>query len=234
LIEIRSNTELPSIREDVILKTIDGESLVGELARAENPSGDVILFLHPLPTHGGFMDSHILRKAANRLPAMTGISVFRFNTRGTESPNGKSTGQFDGGNAEQYDLQAAFEFLSPQFERVWLVGWSFGTELVLKYGPKYPLAGAVLLSPPLHRTSTEELLQWNQVSAPLVALIPEFDDFLTEAPAREKFSVIEGVDIQVVKDAKHLWVGENFTREVLNRIVALIMPGKSPLPTEWF
>jgi len=233
LIEIRSNTELPSIREDVILKTVDGESLVGELARAENPSGDVILFLHPLPTHGGFMDSHILRKAANRLPAMTGISVFRFNTRGTESPNGKSTGQFDGGNAEQFDLQAAFEFLRPQFERIWLVGWSFGTELVLKYGSKYPIAGAVLLSPPLHRTSTEELLQWNQVSAPLVALIPEFDDFLTEGPAREKFSVIEDIDIQVVKDAKHLWVGENFTREVLNRIVALIMPGKSPLPTQW-
>lgn len=233
MIDIRSNTELPSTREDVILKTVDGESLVGELARAENPSGDAILFLHPLPTHGGFMDSHILRKAANRLPAMTGISVFRFNTRGTESPNGKSTGQFDGGNAEQFDLQAAFEFLSPQFERVWLVGWSFGTELVLKYGPKYPLAGAVLLSPPLHRTSTEELLQWNQVSAPLVALIPEFDDFLTEGPAREKFSVIEDIDIQVVKDAKHLWVGENFTREVLNRIVGLIMPGKSPLPTQW-
>lgn len=71
------------------------------------------------------MDSHILRKAANRLPAMTGISVFRFNTRGTESPDGKSTGSFDGGKAEAYDLQAAFEFLKSDFQRIWLVGWSF-------------------------------------------------------------------------------------------------------------
>lgn len=231
--EIRANTELPSIRESVTLKTSDGETLVGELASAESPSGDVILFLHPLPTHGGFMDSHILRKAANRLPAMTGISVFRFNTRGTESPNGKSTGEFDGGNAEQFDLQAAFEFLEPKFDRVWLVGWSFGTELVLKYGWQYPIAGAVLLSPPLHRTSPEELLRWNQVSAPLVALIPEFDDFLTEGPAREKFSIVNGIDIQVVEGAKHLWVGETYTREVLNRIVKLIMPSRVPLPTEW-
>ena len=230
--EIRANTELPSIRESVTLATSDGEKLVGELARAHHPSGDVLLFLHPLPTHGGFMDSHILRKAANRLPDLTGISVFRFNTRGTESPNGKSTGEFDGGDAEQFDLQAAFEFLKPQFERVWLVGWSFGTELVLKYGWQYEIAGAVLLSPPLHRTSNEELLRWNSVHVPLVALIPEFDDFLTEGPAREKFSVINDIDIQVVEGAKHLWVGETYTREVLNRIVALVSPEKSPLPTE--
>jgi alpha/beta superfamily hydrolase len=232
LTEIRANTELPSTREAVRLETADGQALVGELARAENPSGDVLLFLHPLPTHGGFMDSHILRKAANRLPHLTGISVFRFNTRGTESPQGKSTGEFDGGNAEQYDLQAAFEFLKPQFERVWLIGWSFGTELVLKYGWQYEIAGAVLLSPPLHRTSNEELLRWNDVDSPLVALIPEFDDFLTEGPARERFSVIQDIDIQVVEGAKHLWVGETFSREVLNRIVTLIDPSKAPLPTD--
>ena len=231
--EIRASTELPSIREIVWLQTEDGESLVGELAKAENPTGDVILFCHPLPTHGGFMDSHILRKAANRLPAMTGISVFRFNTRGTESPHGKSTGEFDGGNAERFDLDAAYNYLADKFSRIWLVGWSFGTELVLKYGAQYPISGAVLLSPPLHRTSAEELTSWNHNSAPLVALIPEFDDFLTEQPAREKFAVIPTIDIQVVEGAKHLWVGETYTREVLNRIVALIKPELSPLPTEW-
>lgn len=233
MIEIKASTELASIRQPVELTTTDGELLVGELAKAIDPSGDVILFLHPLPTHGGFMDSHILRKAANRLPAMTGISVLRFNTRGTESPHGKSSGEFDGGDKERFDLEAAFEFLRPQFDRIWLVGWSFGTELVLKYGWQYPIAGAVLLSPPLHRTSNEELLRWNDVQAPLVALIPELDDFLTERPAREKFSVIEGIDIQVVEGAKHLWVGETYTREVLNRIVKLIAPAKSPLPVEW-
>ena len=28
-----------------------------------------LVMLHPLPTHGGMMDSHIFRKAAWRLPA---------------------------------------------------------------------------------------------------------------------------------------------------------------------
>ena len=36
-------------------------------------------------------------------------------------------------------------------------GWSFGTELALKYGLEHGIDGAILLSPPLHRTSDEEL-----------------------------------------------------------------------------
>ena len=41
-----------------------------------------LLWLHPLPTQGGMMDSHILRKASYRLPALADLAVLRFNTRG--------------------------------------------------------------------------------------------------------------------------------------------------------
>ncbi len=57
--------------------------------------------LHPLPTAGGFMDSHILRKAAARLPALADLAVLRFNTRGTTSPRGTSEGSFGEGVAER-------------------------------------------------------------------------------------------------------------------------------------
>ena len=53
------------------------------------------------------MDSHILRKAANRLPALADIAVFRFNTRGTASDHGRSQGEFGDGQAERYDVAAA-------------------------------------------------------------------------------------------------------------------------------
>ena len=43
------------------------------------------------------MDSHILRKAANRLPALADLAVLRFNTRGTTSPQGTSEGSFGDG-----------------------------------------------------------------------------------------------------------------------------------------
>ena len=95
VIEVKSSVELPSKREAISLHTSDGLNLVGELAMPLNrePVATLIM-LHPLPTHGGFMDSHIYRKAANRLPALADIAVLRFNTRGTSSPHGTSEGKF--------------------------------------------------------------------------------------------------------------------------------------------
>ena len=67
---------------------------MGELALpASGRIAATLVTLHPLPTHGGFMDSHVLRKAAWRLPALADIAVLRFNTRGTSSPRGTSQGQ---------------------------------------------------------------------------------------------------------------------------------------------
>ena len=75
---IRSLTVLPAHREDVELHTADGLTLVGELARpAEAAPAATLVTLHPLPTHGGYMDSHVYRKAAWRLPALAGLAVLR-------------------------------------------------------------------------------------------------------------------------------------------------------------
>ena len=84
--------------------------------------------------------------------------MLRFNTRGTTSPRGTSDGSFGEGVAEREDVAAAMAFVAERgLPNPWLVGWSFGTELALKYGLEHGIAGAVLLSPPLHRTSAEEL-----------------------------------------------------------------------------
>ena len=70
---ISPSTVLPALREDITLHTSDGLTLVGELARpAVGPSAATLVTLHPLPTEGGFMDSHVLRKASFRLPALAG------------------------------------------------------------------------------------------------------------------------------------------------------------------
>ena len=230
--EIRSSVELPSSREAVTLVTEDNLHLVAELALPVNKAPvATLIMLHPLPTAGGFMDSHIYRKAANRLPELADLAILRFNTRGTESPHGKSEGSFDGGVSERLDVAAAVSFAKERkLPNLWLVGWSFGTELALKYGPDSDVLGAILLSPPLHRTSSEELLRWNFVSKTLVALIPEHDDYLKPQEAAEKFSVIKNIELINVEDAKHLWVGETATKRVLNEIVKVVNPGAYPLP----
>jgi alpha/beta superfamily hydrolase len=231
-IEIRSSVELPSKRIALELKTADGLTLIGELAvPLDREPVATLVMLHPLPTAGGFMDSHIYRKAANRLPALADLAILRFNTRGTTSPHGTSQGSFDGGALEKLDVEAAVSYAHEQnLPNVWLVGWSFGTELALKYGPDLDVLGAVLLSPPLHRTSVEELERWNQVDKRLVALIPELDDYLKPDEAAVRFLVIKSIELINVLDAKHLWVGESATRRVLDEIVKVANPGGYPLP----
>lgn len=234
-VEIRSDVQLPAIREDITLTTADGLTLVGELAMpvAGEPVATLVT-LHPLPTHGGFMDSHILRKAANRLPALANIAVLRFNTRGTSSPRGTSEGQFGEGLTERHDVEAAVRFAKSRgLKNIWLLGWSFGTELTLKYGLEHDISGAILLSPPLHRTSEAELLAWARNPKPLVALIPEHDDYLKPVEAAIRFASIPHVRLINVDGAKHLWVGESSTKRVLDEVVGMINPGASPLPEFW-
>ena len=89
----------PSCRppRSVTLHTADGLELVGEVALPlDREPVATIVCLHPLPTHGGMMDDHVFRKAATpRLPALAGVAVLRFNTRGTSSAQGTSQGEFD-------------------------------------------------------------------------------------------------------------------------------------------
>ncbi|MSY00171.1 MAG: alpha/beta hydrolase, partial [Actinobacteria bacterium] len=96
---VRPSTVLPAQRTPFTVTTADGEVLIGECAAPLDRFTGAILCLHPLPTAGGMMDSHVYKKAANRLPAMAGIQVIRFNTRGTTSEAGTSTGIFDNGTA---------------------------------------------------------------------------------------------------------------------------------------
>ena len=233
--EIRGPVLLPADRTEVALRTADGLSLVGEVSvpRDRRPIATLIT-LHPLPTAGGCMDSHIIRKAAARLPAQADIAVLRFNTRGTASPRGTSDGAFDGGEGERLDLSAAVEFVRERsLPRPWLLGWSFGTELALKYGRGHDVEGIILLSPPLHRATDRDVAAWRGEEREMVILVPEHDDYLRPVEARERFAPVEHAKLVAVEGARHLWVGESQTRRVMTEIVAAVNPAALPLSTRW-
>lgn len=233
--EIRGPVLLPARREDIELRTVDGLTLVGELALpAERDPVATLVTLHPLPTAGGFMDSHILRKAAGRLPALADLAVLRFNTRGTTSPRGTSEGSFDGGANECFDVAAAVDLVRERgLPRPWLAGWSFGTELALKYGRDHDVEGVILLSPPLHRATADDVAAWAGDARRMIVLVPEFDDYLRPDEARERFAAVPDATLIAVEGGKHLWVGETQTRRVLTEVVAAVNPDALPLPTEW-
>lgn len=232
---IVANSVLPARREPVLLHTSDGLTLVGEWALpADYDPVATIVTVHPLPTHGGMMDSHVLRKMAWRLPALADMAVLRFNTRGTSSAAGTSEGAFDHAEGEIHDLRAAIaEVARRGLPDLWLVGWSFGTDVILKGGNVDPVQGAVLLSPPLRYSTEADLLGWSASGRPLVCLVPELDDYLRPEEARQRFSVIPQADVRGIAGAKHLWVGEAQVSTVLNALVDIVRPGCGPLPTLW-
>lgn len=230
---IRANSVLPARRQPLTLTTADGLALVAEIAWPEH--GDPVatmICLHPLPTHGGMMDSQIFRKAANRLPALAQVAVLRFNTRGTSSAHGTSEGSFDAAQGEQYDVAAAIEYAEfEELPAIWVVGWSFGTDLALKYANDPGVVGAVLLSPPLRYGSDDDLIAWRESGKPLVAIVPEFDDYLRPDEARRRFAAVPQAEVISVPDGKHLWVGQAET--VLDLIVERLNPAAAPLPETW-
>ena len=94
--------------------------------------------------------------------------------------------------------------------------------------------GAVLLSPPLHRATDADLDAWDAFGRPLVVLVPELDDYLRPDAARKRFARVRQAEVIGVEGAKHLWVGEQAVRRVLDEIVAHVLPEHPvPLPTTW-
>ena len=232
--KIRANSVLPARREPITLTTQDGLALVGELAvPAEGAPVATLVCLHPLPTHGGMMDSHIYRKAAFRLPALAGVAVLRFNTRGTWSAQGTSEGTFDNAEDERLDVAAAIEYAEfHDLPNVWLLGWSFGTDLALMHGLDPCVQGAILLSPPLRYSAPEDLAAWAESGKPLSAFVPELDDYLRPDEARERFAAIPQAEVVPFEGSKHLWVGD--AEKVLDEIVRRVAPEvEVPLPSEW-
>ena len=232
---VRSSSVFEATRTPFHVKTVDGVDLIGEVAAPIGSSKGAILCLHPLPTAGGMMDSHVYKKAANRLPAMAGITVVRFNTRGTTSEAGSSTGTFDNGKAEHFDVEAMLSYCFDvlQLENLWVTGWSFGTDLALQHAKDPRHEGLILLSPPLRTTTQEQLKYWNHDPRPITALVPEHDDYLKPDAAYQRFGAVPTIKIIAVDGAKHLWIGEPSVHRVLSEIRSIVTGDQEPLPVEF-
>jgi len=232
---VRPSSVFEAVRTPFHLRTEDGIDLIGEVAAPIGGSKGAILCLHPLPTAGGMMDSHVYKKAANRLPAMAGITVVRFNTRGTTSEAGTSTGVFDNGKSERFDVEAMLRYCFDdlKLENVWVTGWSFGTDLALQHAKDPRHKGLILLSPPLRTTTNEQLEYWNTDPRPITALVPEFDDYLQPEAARERFAIVPKLKIIAVDEAKHLWLGEPSVHRVLSEITSIVTGVATTLPLEF-
>ena len=234
--EIRSNTVLPARREVFSLHTADGLSLVAEWALPLDaaPRATLVTF-HPLPTDG---------RVHGLAPAAQGVQPpscpCRHRGAALQHPRHDVAARHErrsvrrGGRSERFDVDAAIAAgLDLGAPPLVLLGWSFGTDLVLKYGRQQGVDAVVLLSPPLRHTSDDELAAWAGSSIPMTVLVPELDDFLRPDEARHRFAVVPQAEVIGVDGAKHLWVGEKYVCQVLNEVASVALGQKVELPQEW-
>src|ERR687888_462121 len=70
----------------------------------------LVIFAHPLPTHGGTMHTKAVYQGAKGLVRI-GCAVLRFNFRGV----GRSAGAFDEGRGEREDFRAAMDYMAERY-----------------------------------------------------------------------------------------------------------------------
>ena len=92
------------MNDRVSLGTADGETLEGEVARADGVPRATCVLCHPHPQFGGSMRSLVISELFGALPG-AGITTLRFNFRGVEG----STGSWSTGTGERADVATAVE-----------------------------------------------------------------------------------------------------------------------------
>ena len=116
----------------------------------------LVVFAHPLPTHGGTMHTKVVFQGAKAL-ARTGCVVLRFNFRGV----GRSAGGWDEGRGELDDYRAALDFGVREYPGldVWAAGFSFGSYVAMTVGAEDDRVCALIgIAPPVERYGYESVL----------------------------------------------------------------------------
>tara|TARA_B100001123_G_C15336634_1_gene1033080 strand:+ start:3537 stop:4178 length:642 start_codon:yes stop_codon:yes gene_type:complete len=186
----------------------DIPSPVGSLeVLIDEPVGEpraLVVFAHPLPTHGGSMHTKMVFQGAKGL-ARAGCLVLRFNFRGV----GRSTGAFDEGRGELDDFSAALDFISAQYPNVeiWSCGASFGAYIAMTAGANDDRVSALIgIAPPVSMRNFSIV----QTSIKPKFLVHGEADELIPVKAVRKFyaQMVEPKELVIIDRANHVFDGQ--------------------------
>lgn len=172
----------------------------------DRPAGEpraVVVFAHPLPTHGGTMHTKMVYQGAKGL-VRTGCLVIRFNFRGV----GRSAGEFDEGRGEQDDFRAVIEFAAAQAPdvEIWAAGASFGSAIALNVGAvDRRVCALIAVAPPVDRYDFSAV---KQTTKPKFIVHGARDELISARLVREFYSQLpEPKELVIIDDADHLFDG---------------------------
>jgi alpha/beta superfamily hydrolase len=184
--------------------TIDVSADVTLDARLALPPGARagVVLCHPHPLYGGDMDSGVVTRAAEAC-ARAKVATLRFNFRGV----GASTGRHDDGRGEQEDVRAAVAALHhhlPADGRVALAGYSFGAAVACAVAGALPVAGLLLVAPPLRLRS---LPPPAAVVGPVLVVVGAEDQYCPADALDGLRDTLPQATITVIEGADHFFFG---------------------------
>ena len=130
--------------EELIFFMAGAVKIEGHLQRKPGDKGAVIT--HPHPLYGGSMHNNVVESLVQAYQ-QAGYTTLRFNFRSV----GGSQGEYDNGQGEQEDVNAAVHYLAEQGKNVVdLAGYSFGAWVnALARPEKDTVHRIVMVSPPV-------------------------------------------------------------------------------------
>ncbi len=146
-IEIRGPLELPARREDIELKTADGLTLVGELSAPEHrtadgdPRGRCTRCRRPVASWTRTSSARPPLASPRSRTSPCCVSTHGGPHRPEARAMAPSTAGLPRGTTSRRPWTSS---VIARFPRPWLLGWSFGTELALKYGRDHDIEGIIL------------------------------------------------------------------------------------------
>ena len=195
------------MRQSAVSFEADGLTFEGVVAQPNEGSGPWpgVVICHPHPLHGGNMDNNVVLALALGL-AQEGFVTLRFNFRGV----GGSQGEHTKGERESEEVRGAIDLIKAwpdTFDNIGLVGYSFGTSVILGNGELHGEVNAIVLVSPPFRAVEGTLLKQSEVPAMIVTgdrdrLVDsnQLDAELTSFNSPPEFKLFDGVD--------HFWYGQ--------------------------
>jgi alpha/beta superfamily hydrolase len=122
--------------------------------KALTPQTPLLLVSHPHPLHGGSLHNKVVQTVA-KAGQSAGSLVVCFNFRGV----GNSTGEFDHGHGERFDLKDVRAFALERWgERpIVMAGFSFGAWISALVAESLPPQSMILIAPPVSLYPMERL-----------------------------------------------------------------------------
>ncbi len=163
-----------------------------------------VVICHPHPLHGGSMHNNVVMALALGL-VEEGFVTLRFNFRGV----GDSEGSHGEGETEYQEVLGALDLIKAWPDtrgKIGLVGYSFGSGVILRHSDLHKEADAVALVSPAQRYISASPLKTSKLPSLIVAGdrdrivdVEQLDAELSAFERRPESQIFEGVD--------HFWYG---------------------------